>query len=77
MPTLSESETTARAEWEFNNNPSFVTVRDPELGGLEVSVEILLLIAPDEYASYESNRRMRKLAIEQGTFKPAPGSENI
>jgi hypothetical protein len=70
----SESEAIARAEWEFDNNPNFVTVRDPELGGIGVSVEILLLIAPEEFGNFQNNRRMRRLAIEQGSFKPAPDS---
>jgi hypothetical protein len=69
---ISEREALARAEWEFENNPSHVTVMDPELGGERVSVEILLLIAPEEFASFRNNRRMRRLAIEQGSFKPAP-----
>ena len=69
---ISESEELAKAEWEFDNNPSRVTVMDPELNGLWVSVDVLLLIAPEEFAGFRNNRRMRKLAIEQGSFKPAP-----
>jgi hypothetical protein len=73
---LSERQILARAKWEFENNPSYVTVRDPELNGLEVSVEVILLIAPDEFAKVHLNRRMRRLAIEQHTFKPAPDTCN-
>ncbi len=69
MPTLSESEMSDRAQWEFDNNPSFITVRDPELSGLEVSVDVMLLIAPEEFGNFRNNRRMRRLAIEQGSFK--------
>jgi hypothetical protein len=71
---ISESEKLARAEWEFNNNPSSVTVRIPEWNGLQVSVNVLLLIAPEEFAGFQNNRHMRKLAIEQGSFKPAPNT---
>lgn len=69
MPTLTESEVLARSKWEFENNPSRVSVSDPEMGGEMVTVEVILLIAPNEYASFMNNNRLRRLAIEQGAFK--------
>jgi hypothetical protein len=74
MP-ISLSEIRARAKWEFLNNPHWVTVKDPELDGFETMFESILLIAPTEYANILLNKRMRKLAIKQGVFKPSPKTE--
>ena len=59
-----------RAKWEAKNNPSVVQVRDPLFGYMDV--DTMLLILPLEYANGDRNLKMRELAIEQGTFKPAP-----
>jgi hypothetical protein len=75
MPTLTKSKLFAKAKWELENNPNPVTVIDPELRNGSISVDILLLIAPDEYASFLNNHRLRKLAIEQKAFKAYPTEE--
>ena len=67
---MSQSEKWAKAEWEFDNNPSQVNVLDPELGN--IGVDVLLLIAPFEYSNGDLNQARRELAIKQGAFKPAP-----
>jgi len=69
MPTLTESEVIAQAEWEYENNPNFVNVTDPEMGNEVVAVDVVLLIATEEYSNPQNNRRLRKLAIQQGAFK--------
>lgn len=58
-----------RTDWERENNSNFVTILDPEMGGLEIKVESELLIFPDEFADFINNHRLRRLAIEQGVFK--------
>lgn len=71
-PNNSEEE--LRAGWEFLNNPSMVTVLDPDLG-CEMGVDVLILIEPDAYAHQNENRKLRRLGIEQGKFTPSPESE--
>ena len=63
---LSESE---RISWEVENNPPTIQVRDPLMGLIDVSREIL--IEPYAYSHGQQNAERRRLAIQQGTFKPA------
>ena len=74
---ISDREKRERAEWEASNNPEFIAINDPELGGIGISVEAVLLIAPDEFASFQKYRRLRRLAIEQKAFKPAPETPEL
>jgi hypothetical protein len=57
-----------KAKWEYSNNPRQIRVM---IHGIDMSVESIILISPDEFASsFFDNHELRKLAIEQGTFKP-------
>ena len=54
--------------WEYENNPEEVTVWVPDLG--HVGISTYLLIEPYAYVRGQQNAERRKLAIEQGVFKP-------
>jgi hypothetical protein len=69
---LSYSERLRRAIWELDNNPRWICMIDPEMGNLQIEIDVLILIAPEEYSSPLENARRRKLAISQGVFTPAP-----
>lgn len=57
--------------WELVNNRSVV---DIDYMGSISSVDTILLVDPENYGSGElvDNKELRKLAIEQGVFRPYP-----
>lgn len=60
-----------RLRWELVNNPRSVSIM---YGNTSMGVESVMLIEPDMYGSGKlvDNHELRRLAIEQGVFKPFP-----
>lgn len=62
-----------RQYWEFFHNSERISVYDPEYQ-CYFEVDVLLLIAPEEYANSNVFKRYRNLAIQQGVFTPYPNA---
>lgn len=60
-----------RAMWEYNHNLERISIYDSRYQ-FYIKVDVILLIAPSEYANPNENKRYRSLAIEQGVFTPHP-----
>lgn len=60
-----------RLRWELVNNDNAVSIM---YGDIRMGVESVLMIEPDMYGSgaLVDNHELRRLAIEQGVFRPFP-----
>lgn len=61
---------TYKFRWEYVNNPQLINLF---VEGVGTGVDSLILIHPDQFGStFADNTELRRLAIEQGAFRPFP-----